>query len=154
MTTRAPALLLTTDRIRNFIESNYFVWQVTSLVNPYAWASQCALSSLVCLGQLFAPLFMVHIVGNMWYLWGFLSFFQWKSSLKPDEFCLMIDVCRFHLHLQLNTSFCNFNSNLPLSSIFVYLYQFLYFFHLFPPPSQYLCIGPHPFHTLLPPTPN
>ena len=43
-------------------------------------------------------------------------------SFNENEFCFMIDVCRFHLHLQLYTSFCNFNSNLPLSSIFVCLY--------------------------------
>ena len=46
-------------------------------------------------------------------------------SFNENEFCFMIDVCRFHLHLQLYTIFCNFNSNLPLSSIFVCLYLYI-----------------------------
>ena len=156
MTTRAPTLQITIDRIRNFIECNFFVWQVTSLVNPYAWASQCALSSLVCLGQLFAPyswftkwqcgifvrilsFFNQNIRGKHmnFFLWLICVVFIYICSCIPF-FVILIQICPFLqylcLYLCICTNFC--------------------IFHLFPPPSQYLCIGPHPFHTLLPPTPH
>ena len=90
----------------------------------------------------------------MGYLWGFLSFFQSKSSWKADEFFLWWLICVVFIYI------C---TCIPFFVILIQICPFLQYlcictnlciFHLFPPPSQYLCIGPHPFHTLLPPTPT